>query len=107
VEAKLNALPMFVTEIDGLDIQFIHVRKLTSATRHLIRRTAALACLCEQMENDLASGEKIDADVYVRSSGNLRRFLDTLGLVKERQKTSQRRSRSPRLARSWPPSFGS
>ena len=26
VEAKLNALPMFETEIDGLDIQFIHVR---------------------------------------------------------------------------------
>src|SRR5262245_44227437 len=26
VEAKLNALPNFVTEIDGLDIHFIHVR---------------------------------------------------------------------------------
>ena len=26
VEAKLDALPMFVTEIDGIDIQFIHVR---------------------------------------------------------------------------------
>ena len=26
VEAKLNALPQFVTTIDGLDIQFIHVR---------------------------------------------------------------------------------
>lgn len=26
VEKKLNALPMFVTKIDGLDIQFIHVR---------------------------------------------------------------------------------
>lgn len=25
-EAKLNALPMFVTKIDGVDIQFIHVR---------------------------------------------------------------------------------
>jgi pimeloyl-ACP methyl ester carboxylesterase len=25
-EAKLNALPMFVTQIDGVDIQFIHVR---------------------------------------------------------------------------------
>lgn len=25
-EAKLNALPMFVTEINGLDIQFIHVK---------------------------------------------------------------------------------
>ena len=29
-EAKLNALPQFVTEIDGLDIHFIHVR-----SRHL------------------------------------------------------------------------
>jgi pimeloyl-ACP methyl ester carboxylesterase len=26
VEARLNALPMFVTEIDGLNIQFIHLR---------------------------------------------------------------------------------
>jgi pimeloyl-ACP methyl ester carboxylesterase len=26
VEARLNALPMFVTKIDGLDIHFIHVR---------------------------------------------------------------------------------
>src|SRR4029453_19420290 len=26
VEAKLNALPQFMTEIDGLDINFIHVR---------------------------------------------------------------------------------
>ena len=25
-EAKLNALPHFITEIDGLDIHFIHVR---------------------------------------------------------------------------------
>ncbi len=25
-EAPLNALPNFITEIDGLDIQFIHVR---------------------------------------------------------------------------------
>src|SRR5580698_9219222 len=26
IEAKMNALPQFVTEIDGLDVQFIHVR---------------------------------------------------------------------------------
>src|SRR3954449_2809343 len=25
-EARLNALPQFVTELDGLDIQFLHVR---------------------------------------------------------------------------------
>ena len=28
-EAKLNALPQFMTEIDGLDIHFIHVRSNT------------------------------------------------------------------------------
>jgi hypothetical protein len=26
VEARINAVPNFITEIDGLDIQFIHVR---------------------------------------------------------------------------------
>src|SRR5918997_6497555 len=26
VEARLNALPQFVTEIDGVDIHFIHIR---------------------------------------------------------------------------------
>src|SRR5262249_21382802 len=26
IEARLNALPQFVTEIDGVDIHFIHVR---------------------------------------------------------------------------------
>ncbi|MGF7162214.1 pimeloyl-ACP methyl ester carboxylesterase [Rhodoligotrophos appendicifer] len=32
IEARLNSLPMFVTEIDGLDIHFIHVRsKLPNA----------------------------------------------------------------------------
>src|SRR5713226_4263022 len=28
IEAKLNALPNFITEIDGLDIHFIHVRSM-------------------------------------------------------------------------------
>src|SRR5262245_45507381 len=28
VEAKLNALPQFITAIDGLDIQFAHIRSL-------------------------------------------------------------------------------
>ena len=29
VEARLNALPQFVTEIDGVDVHFIHVRSRT------------------------------------------------------------------------------
>ena len=32
-EAKLNALPHFMTEIDGLDIHFIHVRSRHTRTR--------------------------------------------------------------------------
>jgi pimeloyl-ACP methyl ester carboxylesterase len=36
LEAKLNALPMFVTEIDGLDIQFIHVRSRNANALPLI-----------------------------------------------------------------------
>ena len=35
-EAKLNALPQFVTEIDGLDIQFAHVRSHHSNAMPLI-----------------------------------------------------------------------
>src|SRR3989441_11219272 len=38
VEARLNAMPQFITEIDGLDIHFIHVRskheKCVAAHRH-------------------------------------------------------------------------
>ena len=30
-EARLNALPQFITEIDGLDIHFIHVRCRSSS----------------------------------------------------------------------------
>ena len=31
-EAKLNAYPNFLTEIDGLDIHFMHIRGTTSST---------------------------------------------------------------------------
>ncbi|MFZ0018663.1 MAG: epoxide hydrolase N-terminal domain-containing protein, partial [Acetobacteraceae bacterium] len=36
VEAQLNALPQFITEIDGLDIHFIHVRSKNPAAMPLI-----------------------------------------------------------------------
>ncbi|MGH8080494.1 MAG: epoxide hydrolase family protein, partial [Lysobacter sp.] len=36
VEAKLNALPMFVTKIDGIDIQFIHVKSRNPKAMPLI-----------------------------------------------------------------------
>src|SRR5450631_30873 len=36
-EARLNALPQFITEIDGLDIHFIHVRSKHENAMPLIR----------------------------------------------------------------------
>jgi pimeloyl-ACP methyl ester carboxylesterase len=36
VEARLNALPQFITEIDGLDIHFIHVRSKNETALPLI-----------------------------------------------------------------------
>jgi epoxide hydrolase-like protein len=39
VEAKLNALPQFITEIDGLDIHFIHVRSKHENALPLMLRT--------------------------------------------------------------------
>ena len=38
-EAKLNALPQFITEIDGLDIHFIHVRSKHKGALPVIVRT--------------------------------------------------------------------
>jgi hypothetical protein len=36
VEARLNALPNFITEIDGLDIHFIHIRSQHENALHII-----------------------------------------------------------------------
>ena len=40
-EAKLNALPQFTTEIDGVDIHFIHVRRCPSTCPAHTSRSAA------------------------------------------------------------------
>jgi hypothetical protein len=39
IEAKMSALPQFITEIDGLDIHFIHVRSKHENALPLIVRT--------------------------------------------------------------------
>src|SRR3712207_8200780 len=41
-EAKLNALPQFMTEIDGLDIHFIHVRSRHANALPLDRKSTRL-----------------------------------------------------------------
>jgi pimeloyl-ACP methyl ester carboxylesterase len=50
IEAKLNALPQFVTEIDGLDIHFIHVRSQHENALPLIVTHGWPGSIVEQMK---------------------------------------------------------
>ena len=50
VESKLNALPQFVTEIDGLDIHFIHVRSKHENALPLIVTHGWPGSIIEQMK---------------------------------------------------------
>jgi pimeloyl-ACP methyl ester carboxylesterase len=49
-EAKLNALPNFITEIDGLDIHFIHVRSQHSGALPLIVTHGWPGSIIEQLK---------------------------------------------------------
>lgn len=49
-EAKLNALPQFITEIDGLDIHFIHVRSKHSGALPLIVTHGWPGSIIEQLK---------------------------------------------------------
>ena len=50
VEARLNALPQFITEIDGLDIHFIHVRSKHAGALPLIVTHGWPGSVIEQMK---------------------------------------------------------
>ena len=50
VEARLNALPMFITEIDGVDIHFIHVRSKHDTALPLIVTHGWPGSIIEQLK---------------------------------------------------------
>jgi len=50
IEAKLSALPQFVTEIDGLDIHFIHVRSKHDGALPLIVTHGWPGSIIEQLK---------------------------------------------------------
>ena len=82
VEAKLNALPNFITEIDGLDIHFIHVRSKHDNALPLIVTHGWPGSIIEQLKiidpltNPTAHGASAsDAfDVVIPSMPGLRVF---------------------------------
>ncbi len=50
VEARLNSLPQFITEIDGLDIHFIHVRSKSETALPMIVTHGWPGSIIEQMK---------------------------------------------------------
>jgi pimeloyl-ACP methyl ester carboxylesterase len=73
-EAKLNALPQFTTEIDGLDVHFIHVRSAQQNALPLIVSHGWPGSIIEQLNiiepltNPTGPGESADAfDVVIPS----------------------------------------
>src|SRR5580704_528988 len=72
IEAKLNALPQFITEIDGLDIHFIHVR--SKHENALPDRHARMARLSHRAVEDYRSADESNGTWRERSrrfpSGN-------------------------------------
>ena len=78
VEAKLNALPNFMTEIDGLDIHFIHVRSKHENALPLIVTHGWPGSIIEQMKiidpltNPTAHGGKRVGRVPCRDSVDAR-----------------------------------
>jgi hypothetical protein len=77
VEARLNALPQFITEIDGLDIHFIHVRSKHEAALPLMVTHGWPGSVIEQLKivdpltNPTAHGECIGR---LPSGDSVRRF---------------------------------
>ena len=53
---------------------------LSEAQVSLIRRCAAMEIELEAMEGRLSRGEDVNLDLYTRTAGHLRRYLETLGI---------------------------
>src|SRR5580693_8487190 len=67
VEARLNAIPQFVTEIDGQDIQFIHVRSKHENALPLIITHGWPGSIIEQMK---VIGQQTDPTAHGASASD-------------------------------------
>jgi hypothetical protein len=69
VEARLNALPQFVTTIDGLDIQFVHIRSRDPNALPMIMTHGWPGSIIELMK---VSGPLTDPTAHGGSAGDAR-----------------------------------
>jgi hypothetical protein len=74
-EARLNAVPQFITEIDGLDIHFIHVRSKHEKALPLIVTHGWQGSVFEQIK---LIGPLTDPTKYGGQTGGGRRYESAL-----------------------------
>jgi hypothetical protein len=106
-EAKLNALPQFMTEIDGLDIHFIHVRSKHENAMPLIVTHSWPGSVIEQLKiiDPLTNPTAHGASARIKASRDAR-WLDHRAVHQWRESRAGSRPRSLRRRidqRSWLP----
>jgi hypothetical protein len=93
VEAKLNALPQFITEIDGLDVHLIHVRSKHENALPLVVTHGWPGSIIEPLANPTAYGAE--------ASGAFHLVISSMPGYGFSGKPTTTGRRSDRIARAW------
>ncbi len=99
VEARLNAVPNFLTEIDGLDIHFIHVRSKHANALPMIVTHGWPGSIIEQMK---IIGPLTDPTSYGASAGDaFHLVIPSLPGYGFSDKPTEVGWNPPRIAKAW------
>jgi hypothetical protein len=79
LDKRTRAYKQFVAIVDALQGDLGGVDQLSEIKKQLIRRVATLAVWCEAQDASALCGNPIDADMYGRVAGHMRRLSETLG----------------------------
>ena len=80
LDKRTRAYKQFVAIVDALQGDLGGVDQLSEIKKQLIRRVATLAVWCEAQDASALCGNPIDADMYGRVAGHMRRLSETLGV---------------------------
>ena len=79
LDKRTKPYKQFVAIVDALQGDLGGVDQLSEIKKQLIRRVATLAVWCEAQDASALCGNPIDADMYGRVAGHMRRLSETLG----------------------------
>ena len=98
VAARLNAFPQFITEIDGVDIHFIHVRSEHEDALPLIMTHGWPGSVIELLET---VGPLTDPTAHVAPRGRIPFGAAVLARIRLLERAHRARLKSGRTARAW------